>query len=62
MVYMKGGVLPPLFPRKSLVQEGEDFWYVELDILQIKFLLAVFLHLEQVIELEVKLQKTTVAT
>ena len=45
--------LPPLLPRKPLVQQRQDLWNIELDIFKIKRFLAVLLHLKQVIELEV---------
>lgn len=47
--------LPPLLSCESLIKENENLWYVELDVLEVQFFLAVFLHFQQIIELEVKL-------
>lgn len=49
----QGGVvtryLPALLPSESLVQKGKNFWYVELDILEVQLVLSVFLHLQEII-------------
>lgn len=58
----KNRLLPSLLSSKTLVEQGKNFGDVELDVLQIKVILAVLLHLEQVIELEVKLQEASVTT
>lgn len=47
------GRLPSLFACESLVQKCKDFRDVELHVFQIKIILVVFLHLKQVVELEV---------
>lgn len=45
------GPLPPLLPRETFVEQGKNLWYIELDVFEVKFILIVFLHLEEVIEL-----------
>lgn len=45
--------LPPLFTSKPLVQEGQHLGDIELYVFKIKILLAVFLHLQKIIELQV---------
>ena len=52
---------PLLFPRKSLVEKGENLGDVELNVFEIKIFLVVSLHLEQIIELEIKLEQSTVS-
>lgn len=54
--------LPPLFSSKPLVQQSEHLGNIELNVFEIELILVVLLHLEQVIQLKVKLQKTSVAT
>lgn len=54
--------LPTLLSCESLVQEGKDLGDVELDILQIQIILIVLLHLEQIVQLEVKLKQATVTS
>lgn len=51
---------PAPLSREALVQQREDFRHIELDVLQIQVFLALLLHLEQVVELQVQLQKTPV--
>lgn len=53
--------LPPLLPCEPLVQQRKHFRDVELDVLQVKVFLVVLLHLEQVVQFEVKLKQTSVA-
>lgn len=48
--------LPSLLPGKTLVEKGQDFGHVELDVFEVEFVLVVFLHLEQVVKFEVQLQ------
>lgn len=48
--------LPPLLPRESLVQQHKDLRYVEQYVFQVQLFLVVFLHLEQVVKLEIELQ------
>jgi hypothetical protein len=47
--------LPSLLSGEALIQEREDLGYVELHVFEVEFLLAVFLHLEEIVELKVKL-------
>ena len=51
--------LPPLLARKALVEEGKHLGDIELNIFQVKILQVVLLHLEKVVEFEVKLQQST---
>lgn len=50
-----GSPLPALLAREALVQQREHFGHVELHVFQVQLLLSVFLHLEQVVELEIEL-------
>ena len=54
--------LPALLPREALVQEGEHLGDVELDVFQVKIVLVVFLHFQQIVELEIQLEETSVAS
>ena len=40
----------------------EQLRYVELHVLEIEIFLAVFLHLEQIVELQVKFQQSAITT
>lgn len=53
--------LPPLLSGKALIQEREDLGHIELDVFKVKLVLAIFLHLKQIVKLEVKFQKSAVA-
>jgi hypothetical protein len=48
--------LPASLPCKLLVEMNEQLRHIELHVLEIEIFLAVFLHLEQVVELQVKFQ------
>jgi hypothetical protein len=50
-----------LLPCKALIEEGQYFGNVKLDVLQIKVLLAIFLHLKQVVELEIEFEQSSSA-
>lgn len=54
--------LPPLLSRKSLVQQSENLGDVELHVFEIQVILSILLHLEQVIQLKIQLEETTVAS
>ena len=54
--------LPALLASKPLVQECQNLGDIELDILKIKVLEVVFLHFQQVIEFQIKLQKSASTT
>ena len=51
-----------LLPCKPLIEKSQYLGNVELNILQIKVLLAIFLHLEQVIKLQVKFKQSSSST
>lgn len=53
--------LPSLLSCEALVQEDEHLAHVELYVFEIKVLLVVLLHFEQVVQLEVQFEKTPVA-
>jgi hypothetical protein len=53
-------VLPALFARKPLVQQHKHLANVELHVLEIQIFLVIFLHLEQVVELEIELQQAAI--
>lgn len=55
-------ILPTLLSCKSLIKKGEHLGHVELHILQIKIFLVVLLHFEKVIQFEVELEQTAVAS
>lgn len=52
----KNRLLPSLLSGKTFIEQGKYFGDVELDIFQIEVVLAVFLHFEQIIKLQVKFQ------
>jgi hypothetical protein len=52
--------LPPLLSREAFVEQSEDFWDVELDIFQVQVFLVVLLHLEEIVEFEIKLEQSTI--
>ena len=49
-----GGCLPSFLSRKALIEERQNLGNVELYVFEIEVLLVIFLHLEQVVELEVQ--------
>jgi hypothetical protein len=51
--------LPSLLPCKTLVQESQDLRHIELHIFEIQVLLVVFLHLQEIVELEIQLQQAS---
>jgi hypothetical protein len=51
-----------LLPCKPLIEKSQYLGNVELNILQIKVLLAIFLHFEQVIKLQVKFKQSSSST
>ena len=48
--------LPSFLPGKSLVQQCQDLGYIELHVFEIEVFLIVFLHLQQVIELQIEFE------
>lgn len=48
-----------LLPCETLIEKSQYFGNIELDILQIKVLLAVLLHLKQVVELQIKFKQSS---
>ena len=53
--------LPALLPSEALVEQSQDLGNVELDVFQVKFVLVILLHLEQVIQLQIQLKKASVS-
>jgi hypothetical protein len=51
-----------LLPSKSLVEQGQDLRHIELHIFEVQVILTVFLHFQEIIKLEIKLEKTTGTT
>lgn len=51
---------PASLSRETLVEQREDFRHIELDVLQVQVFLALLLHLEQIVEFQIQLQKTPV--
>jgi hypothetical protein len=47
-------ILPPFLSREAFIQKSQNLWYIELDVFEIKIFLVILLHLEQIIELQVK--------
>lgn len=45
---------PASFSREAFIQQREHFCHIELDILQIQIFLALFLHFEQIVELQIQ--------
>lgn len=54
--------LPALLPREPLVQQCEDLGDVELNVLQIQIVLAVFLHFEQIVQLQIQFEESSCAS
>lgn len=52
--------LPVLLPCKSLVEQGQDFWHIELNVFKIQFIMVVLLHFQEIVQLEIKLQESSV--
>lgn len=52
-------ILPALLPCKPLIKKREHSRNVKLDILEIEIFKVVLLHLQQIVKLEVQLQKAT---
>lgn len=52
--------LPSLLPCKSLVEEDQDFGHVELYVLEVEIFLVVLLHLQKIVQLQIKLEETAV--
>jgi len=50
---------PSLLSCEPLVEQGEDFRDVESDVLKIQVLLSLLLHLKQIVELEIELEKAS---
>ena len=48
-----GLILSSLLPCKSFVEQGKNFGDIELHIFQVKVVLAILLHFEQVVEFQV---------
>jgi hypothetical protein len=46
--------LPALLPSESLVEKSKNLGNVELDILQVKVILVVLLHLKQIIQFQIQ--------
>lgn len=53
---------PPLFAGKPFVEQVEHFGNVELDVFEVKVLLVVLLHLEKIVEFQVKLEESAIAS
>jgi hypothetical protein len=51
---------PASLSRETLVEQRKDFRHVELNVLQVQVFLALLLHLQQVVELQIQLQKTPI--
>ena len=49
-------------PGEPLVQERKHLCHVELNVFKVEVLLTFFLHLEQIIQLEVELQQSPITT
>ena len=54
--------LPALLPCEAFVQQCQHLGDVELDVFEIQIVLVILLHLEQVVELQIELEETPVAT
>lgn len=47
-----------LLPRKPLVEQYKHFGNVKLHIFQVEVVLAILLHFQQIVQLEIQFQKT----
>lgn len=56
-----GRNLPALLPSKSLIEQCKDFGDVKLNVFEIQLVLVIFLHLKQIIELEVEFKQSSVS-
>ena len=54
--------LPASLPCKSLVEKNEELWNVQCYIVEVQLVVAVFLHFKQIVQLEIKLEYSTVTT
>lgn len=52
--------LPTLLPSEPLVQKGENFRYVKLDVLKVQLFLSVFLHFQKIVKLQIELQEAAI--
>lgn len=52
---------PALLSSESLIEQSQYLGHIELDIFQVKLVLVIFLHLQQVVKLQVKLEKPPVS-
>lgn len=55
-----GSNSPALLSGKALVEQGQDLGDVELNVFQVQVVQVVLLHLQQVVELQIKLQEASV--
>lgn len=54
MVFGRDGLRTLFLAGKPLVQKGENLRHIELDVFEVEVFLSVLLHLEQVVEFEIK--------
>lgn len=61
VVTRAGGLfpLPALLAREALVQESQDLRHIELHVFKVQIFLAVFLHLQQIVQLQIEFQQTS---
>lgn len=55
-------ILPTLLSRKTSVEQPQYFRNVELDVFEIEIFLVVFLHLEQVVQLQIQFQEAAASS
>ncbi len=55
-------LLPGLLPSKALVEKSKNLGDVELDVFQVKVVLVVFLHLKEIVELEIEFQEAPISS
>jgi hypothetical protein len=51
--------LPAFLPGKALVEQSQDFRDVELHVFQVEVFLVIFLHLQQIVKLQIQFQQST---
>lgn len=56
------GYLPSLLTSEALVEKSQHLGDAKLHVFQIELFLAVFLHFQKIVELEIKLQEAAVTS
>lgn len=55
------GTSPSLLPSKPLVEQCKDLGDIKLNVFQVQFVLVIFLHLKQIVKLEIEFEQSSVS-